>query len=241
VLTRSFALSLPLLACLALPAHGDGQPYLALEPGTRWIYGPAAGAFDAVEGVLDTVIVTGLVDFDGIRVTEFRHSGANEGLLNYWSVDDNGSVLLHGYADAFGVARYIPPLIMLQCPVTAGSTWQSFARVDCVSGYCSASRVGLGATLTSIDTLSMPAGTFMAARVDDDEGGSALHHGSMPSSRSLLGTRVPSGRPSTNAMFVRWWAPDVGMVQRDTDVLLQFDHTTPTRTMSWGRLKMLYR
>ena len=183
---------------------------------------------------------------DGVAATEFRYSGLDTGLSNYWTVEADGTVLFHGFdrpAESFAV-HYVPALRFVRPPLTAGATWSDTVIAKCFRSPCAEDTVPLRIRWTSNGAASttVPAGTFatvaIAQGLDDVSLASVW---SAP--YSLLGTRLPPRKAQTRSCcdYMRWWAVDVGLVQDSNWILRSFGSPTAARATRWGELKLRYR
>jgi hypothetical protein len=230
------------LACSVLAAGASAQTYLPLEVGTRWIYGSPDG-LDR-----DTIVVVGPAVFDGLEVVEFRYQGLDAGLSNFWTVDSDGSVLLHGFdrpAESFAI-HYIPPIRMVPAPVLQGQTWRDTVDGHCVRPGCYSGDTTtiFISTVTGIEPHTVPAGTFTAAAVELAIDLPTLQIAAARPGYTILGTRVASRNTMVEPCCaqLRWWADGVGLIHdQGAWTLLSYDHTTPVRATSWGHLKSIYR
>jgi len=229
---------LPLLMlCFGAPAAA--QSYQPLDTGLRWVYGSPN------EVDRDTIVVVGPTVFDGVEVIELRYHGFNDGLSNFWTVDADGSVLLHGFdrpADSFA-RHYAPAIRFVNPPVTEGHSWRDTSIVYCPRSPCDTSSAIFVSTVTGIGPRTVPAGTFVAAAIEMGIGSPQLTS-EHPSDYSITGTRPSASNHPTATQDgqTRWWTAGVGMIENyDGWALLQFDSPTGTRVLSWGRLKTRYR
>src|SRR5262249_6503577 len=84
--------SLLLLALLANASPVLAADYLPLQVGNRWTYSSVSTAFEQTE-------IVGTFERDGatVYVMQYSDRGANPGLLNFWTSESDGGVLLWGF------------------------------------------------------------------------------------------------------------------------------------------------
>jgi hypothetical protein len=231
--------ALPVLACAALCAVAGAQNYQPLDTGSRWIYTSPDG------GNRDTIVAIGPTVFDGEDVIELRYHGYNEGLSNYWTVDPDGSVLLHGWdrSDiAYGL-HYTPALRMVHPPYTVGASWQDVVTMSCVRSPCTPTVTTFVSTNVDMGPLTVPAGAYTALAVQLAVVAAPAIATAGTAGYSVVGTRLGAQRQAAaTGGEVRWWADGVGMIQNyDGWNLVSFDQPTPAISHSWAQIKMLYR
>lgn len=217
---------LPILITTA--AVAQDTPWFPLDDGWTNGYLPQGATGDPVE--FD--IVDGTATFQGAAVRVVRRGYAFETNiyeLAYYSVDSDGSLLLHGRR--YGVTGgsqydevYAPPLPLLPGDPTPGSSWShSCAMSYYRDGVLSASRQReMSGQVVGLDpALTVAAGTYAGLEVivtrDDGE---SLHN---------------------------WYAEGTGLV-RGNGILfsgdpydLAADANVPVEDASWGGLKASFR
>lgn len=224
------------LFCLALPVAASAQDYLPLGPGSFWHYaGDAGDAF--------TRTVTGTLEMAGETVSVVAVSGyaPDEGLEQYWTSQAGGDVLFWGFyrsLEDWGLL-YVPPLLLVDAPLSVGQRWSAVAEVFEIPGNQPAGawvgeRVVLSAGLETV-----PAGEFFAYALAWDF---PLGEPRAPSlrGRDLYGRHRVAGRELS---VPEYWSQGVGIVREETTQiwrLTDFDGPTPAAAASWSALKALY-
>lgn len=138
--------------------------YFPTAPGATWVYGEQTFVVEGVEEARGTKVVTvAAVHADGTRARS-----------EVMEVSETGLVRL-----GCGGPRFDVPLVMLQAPYRVGTTWE----------IRTAGAQGTG-TITALETIKVPAGTFASVRVEIDQ--------------------TFGGRPRT---IRAWYAPGVGLLK----------------------------
>lgn len=227
------------LACLfwlALPVAASAQDYLPLGPGSYWHYaGDAGDAF--------TRTVTSTLEMAGETVSVVAVSGyaPDEGLEQYFTSEADGDVLLWGFyrsLEDWGLL-YVPPLLLVDAPLSVGQRWSVVAEIFEIPGNQSAG-AWIGERVVQSEGLeTVPAGEFFARAIAWDLRGEAaralIAHGCDPSGRRLA--------PGRELSPPEYWTLGVGILREETTQiwrLTDFDGPTPAATPSWSALKALY-
>ena len=231
---RSSALILVLLGAAASPARA--ADYLPLQVGNHWVYAGTSGGHEETS-------ITATFERNGatVSVMSYGAAGPNAGLLNFWTSESDGDVLLWGVdrqVEGFGW-YYDPPLRLVDAPLAVGKKWsQTSRRIDLSTGQ-PIDEITIGFEVYESTHLDLPAGGFDTYGI-----GQSLPFGWF---LGLAGevTRLrqgPAQPAATNA--VDWWCEGIGEVQFWTDQIYQlqsFDIATPTLANSWGEVKRRYR
>lgn len=223
------------IMAVALPATSLAEPiYLPLSVGDAWSY-------DADPGTGETMTVVGtreLLDAT-VHVIDYSESTHNDSLENYWTREADGDVLLWGFfreeGGGWGYA-YVPPIRWIDVPVFVGKTWTCTSQV-----YQLPSEVPLATPLVATvvvtweGDLSVPAGTFSSIALSD----AIMAHPDIGRSGFALDGRASSLRSDTEY----WYSDSVGEVQYNLDALYQLSSygVAPVETVTWARIKVLYR
>lgn len=222
------------IACASLPGRARAETWLPLDIGNRWSYQGVAGGHEVTSITGTTVLRDRMV-----YVRSYLESPQNAGLENYWSVEPDGDVFLHGFmrrVENFGVA-YEPPLRMLDAPLSLGRAWTTTSTVYYLPDMSLNGSYDFSFQVMEDGVLSLPAGTFDAMGIGQTA--------APPLGRTgIAGQLAPDGaRRSTALTAQEWYAQGVGEVQYATDDLYQLavaDLPTPVVATSWGRIKRLY-
>lgn len=231
-----FCLILVSLAVLA-PARADD--YLPLELGNYWIYD------GAVVGEHEESFISGTMRlWDGeVSVMTLRNSTQNEGNDIFWTVGDDGDVLLWGFQfPEGGGALYVPPLVEVDPPLFLGKEW------SVTSGFYSYTLSDtlywgewtLVYTVLTDETLDLPVGSLHAygitARLESDK--------TLPAALRRLDRMGLLAVSPHRQVIPYWWSEGVGQVQYNTSDRYQLvtygNEPVLTQTTSWGRIKALY-
>jgi len=219
--------------------HAD---WLPLAIGNQWQY-----VDDTEDAHIESITDEGHVRGRRMFVKSYV-GGQDDGLVNFWQIGSDGSVLLGGYyraAQPFGLL-YEPPVRIFPGSPVVGMEWTSHAIAFSVPDNVFYAEFDLYWAVAEELSLSPPAGTFQCFGVGQvappaitfaPEGQAwGIDGRVLRSAPGVLGTGPASA--------TEWYADGVGLVQYNTGVpyLLQsYDLTVPAVTSSWGRIKGLYR
>jgi hypothetical protein len=218
---------------LGIPAGATAaraEFFYNLDVGLAWEY-------DGHQGEHDRQEVTRTDDLDGVevRVIRFFESTYNEGLENFWSVSEEGDLLLWGFDRTLeGIGfLYDPPVAWVDAPLEPGKEWtQDFSIYSLQDG----SYVGEGRYVfhvRSAGDVEVPHGTYYAYEVE----ATGSMEWDQPLSLSACGLRNVTVRTTD------WWSEGIGRIRYDSGpesyLLTDFIRPTPVRETSWGRIKAL--
>lgn len=241
------ARALALLAfALALGATVPGSTghaaWLPLAIGNKWQY-----MDDGDNPHLEEITEEGHVRGRRMFVRSYI-GGQDDGLMNFWQLGADGSVLLGGYyrpIQTFGLV-YEPPVRIFPGSPAVGLEWTTHTIAYSVPDNVVFAEFDLYWAVAEAVTLSPPAGTFECFGVGQ-VAPPVLAFAPEGQSWGLDGrVRAPAtGTLGTGpASATEWYADGVGLVQYDTGVpytLQSYDLVTPAVTSTWGRIKQLYR
>jgi len=223
---RSCALLLLLVPTLAL-----AQPeYLPLQDGNNWQYATEAGDtwITTVDGTLE------VLGNPAFRLVQVLAGADAQSLENWWSIDGEGNVFLHGFDNAGFVREYEPPVLFVDAPLFLGKTWAS-------STQAGSDLIDLEFTVETDGLVDLPVGSLPAFGI------SYLQPLEVPKTPgySLAGHRLPAGKRDP-ADATDWYSDGVGPVQlRFGGNVYQLTAysigTVATQASSFGAVKALYR
>jgi len=209
------------------------EDYLPLATGNFWSY-------ISDNGQQEMRVVAGQVPiFQGYPYAiEYPISPANEGLVNYWSSEPDGGVLLWGFfRDGWGYL-YQPPIRIVDAPLSVGKTWTNTSDFYTLPDTTFHQTYDLTFTVFEEPELTVPAGVFPCFGIGTPD----------PTVKSGLRNRytlwgelktAKAGGPDG------WFSLGVGLAQFSTDMLYQLetytDHPVTVEVSSWGAVKALYR
>ena len=222
-----------LMISLTMAGTAIAEEFLPLEPGNFWSYRDAAG-------LEELQVVTGQVPiFDANPFAiEYTDSPENQGLINYWSTEPDGDILLWGFfVDGWGYV-YQPPIRMLDAPLNIGKSWSTTTLFHTLPDTLPYQTFEAAFTAYEEPVLTVPAGEFTCWGIGpSDPATKAAHQGRY----TLWGTVVSD----KNAGPDTWYSPGVGVVQYGVGSLLKLetytDHPVGVQISSWGAVKALYR
>lgn len=242
--TRAHAPALAALALLAALSPGTAAraDWLPLAVGNQWVYMDETDE-PHTEAITDEAHVRGRRMF-----VKSYLGGQDDGLVNFWKLDTDGSLLLGGYYRAaypFGLV-YEPPVKIFPGSPVVNQEWTTHTVAIAIPDNVIYAEFDLYWKVQEQVTVPSPAGTFECVGVGQVAPPAfAAAPGGAP--LALDGTVIrPAEGPLDNgpSSATEWYADGVGLVRYDTGVpyLLQsYDLVTPAVTSSWGRLKRLYR
>jgi len=218
------------LAALAAPALAQIS-YLPQAPGCAWTYTDGAGHERTVAAVGPAVI-------QGEDVQELVWTEPDQVYHNFWSLDAEGAVYLHGAFNEDGfVASYSPPILALPAVTATQRCWSTATRIYwsldgsepwgvATITYCI---VGGGVT-------TVPAGDFETVTVE----ASLPPFAADPDrpAHDALGRRRDGGARVPAACS---YAAGVGLVKEGAWELTTYGGPTPHEAAGWGEIKALFR
>ena len=220
-----------LIILLAGPAYAED--YLPLETGNFWSYVSDEGLYD-MRVVLDPVP---LLDGNPYPI-EYIISTNNQGLVNYWTSEPDGGVLLWGFwRETWGIA-YDPPIRMVDAPLFVGKAWNNTVESYSLPDLVPYMTFDFNYTVSEDPVLTVPAGEFPTFGIGEPD----------PEGKRLLDGRFTlCGELITDKTVVvdNWWSLGVGIVQENLGGLMKLetytDHPVAVEVSSWGEVKALYR
>ena len=233
----SLALALVLGSLTATLARA--ATWMPLVQGGHWEYRSPGGPEH-------TEIIDGTVELFGRTLSKKRQiDGPDAGLVNFWQVAPDGSVLLGGFDNTsagFSLA-YDPPIVMLAAPPAAGATWTSHATVYELPSLTEYATLDIVWEVVENVELVVPAGTYQAFGVGQVQPLTGL---ALSSHRTLtLDGRVVTDQAKAGVVTpTQWYTEDLGVVQyllNDLQQLVAYGTSVPAASSTWGRVKRLYR
>lgn len=228
--TISLCILILLFACPA-----TAEEYLPLETGNFWSYVTEGGAEE-------TLLVGEPVQIfqDNPYPIEFTTGeGGNLGLINFWTSESDGGVLLWGFSRPTWGYLYQPPIRMVAPPLYVGKTWSTTVDLYDLPDTTFFRTATFTFEVFEETELTLPAGTFPSFGIGEQEPGALL---------ILDGRLTPWGEATTrNERGANvWYSLDVGKVQHGGYAdLWQLetwtDDPVATEVSSWGAVKALYR
>lgn len=235
-------LGLAAVAGLLWPASAAAQgPLLPLASGNEWTYAIDDGTQDG-STMLATVDGTRTVRDRFTSVVKWTISGAtSDEFWNYWSIDVEGCVLLHGWwrPDIQSGFAYEPPVLWIDTGAGVGDTWSTTA-----SGYDLDANTGPefsvafdGELVSEGSLLVGPAEVqfeTLEIRIVDRPGATSVYH--------AWGQRRSLPKRGT---LRQWYSAGVGMVRElgpgfDAQLTSDRDDIVPIDAASWSAVKALY-
>ena len=223
----------PLILVVLLVGPGAAGDYLPLEIGNFWSYVSEDGATE-MRVVSEQVPV-----FQGNPYQiEYTSSAGNHGLINYWTSEPDGGVLLWGFSRPNLGYLYQPPIRMVDAPLYVGKTWTETTDIYSLPDTTFVQTAETIFWVAEDPELTVPAGVFPTFGIDEFS----------PDLQVLLDSRFSlAGESRTNmSRYVsQWFSLGVGVVQVDYNFILQLetytDHPVAVEVSSWGAVKALYR
>lgn len=227
------------------PARAD---WLPLDIGNQWRYMDEADD-PHLEEITDPIHVRGRH-----MVVKSYSGGVDDGLINFWMLDTDGSVLLGGYYRAivpFGLV-YEPPVKVFPGAPSVGLGWYQHTRAIAIPDNVTYGEFDTWWQVQGHMTIVNQAGSFDAfgagqVAPPDPSAAPGLVVSQQGQVLALDG-RVVRPRTGTSAAGPEssfdWYANDVGLVQYSAGKLYQLVSyllPTPAAPSSWGRIKSLYR
>lgn len=231
------------MAALPTPAPaGVPADYFPLVSGNRWDYGRLLGETATVE-------VLGAFDVLGQPTTRVRWTETGQTYENFWSLDAQGRVYIHGARNLtflYGVA-YTPPILFLNPPMSLGQSWVTTGVVVTdFDGNNPSAPADFGFGVGFAGPLSVPAGIYQVVGI-----GQLVPTGTKPEEGEAdfdaLGA-LRTGKPGAAGNQIPppdyWFSDGVGPVQykpntADPFRLLRFSGPTPVEATTWSRIKLL--
>lgn len=225
----------PIILCalLLIVYPAAAEDFLPLETGNFWSY---VGDFGAEEM---KVVSEQVPIFQGHPYPiEYVTSPGDQGLINYWTSEPDGGVLLWGFFRHTWGYLYQPPLRVLDAPLYVGKTWTVTYDLYSLPDTVFIQTSDITFVVQEDPVLTVPAGEFPTFGIVDNFYGinAALENRCTLSGQS---------RSQNLRTVYEWYSQGVGVVQTDHTQLLQLetytDHPVATEVSSWGAVKALYR
>ena len=226
----------PIIVCvliLILVGPASGEDYQPLETGNFWSYVVGGGPLEM------RVVGQQVPVFQGHPFPiEYTISPGDQGLINYWTSEPDGGVLLWGFFRHTWGYLYQPPIRVVDAPLFVGKTWTSTVDLYALPDTTFVRTASFTYEVLENPELTVPAGTFATF-------GISLTSSDM--NAFLEDSYTPWGEFRTNksSNVNRWYSPGVGVVQEMISDLYQLrtytDHPVAVEASSWGGIKALYR
>jgi len=225
-----------ILACslaLLLVGSADAEEYLPLETGNFWSYRAEDGS-EEMRVVGDPVPVLQGNPYP----IEYPISPENQGLVNFWTSEPDGGVLLWGFwRDSWGIV-YQPPVRMVDAPLFVGKVWPNTVDLYALPDTSFYMTMDFSFTVHEDPVMTVPAGEFPTYGIGyTDEPGKLFPGGRY----TLWGEKITDKNRGADT----WYSLGVGIVQEEIGDLLQLesytDHPVGVEVSSWGAVKALYR
>ncbi len=220
-----------LILVWSMPAVAED--YLPLQTGNFWSYVTSGGD-------QEMRVVTGQVPFFQGMPYAIEHtiSVSDQGLVNYWTLDPDGDVLLWGFfRDGWGYV-YEPPIVMVDAPLAVGKSWSTNVDIISLPDTSYVTTADLQYFAAEAQDVIVPAGIFASFGIGSPD----------PGAKSLLGGRYTLwGTLVTDKANeeLTWYSAGVGVVQERISSLLMLetytDRPVSVEMTTWGGVKALYR
>lgn len=237
----------PTIALLTLlgasaPWSASHAAWLPLAIGNKWQY-----VDDTEDAHIEEITDLGHVRGRRMFVKSYI-GGQDDGLVNFWQIGTDGSVLLGGYyraAQPFGLV-YEPPVRIFPGSPVVGTEWTTHTIAIAIPDNVIFAEFDLYWAVAEEVTLSPPAGTFHCFGVGQVAPPAVAFapEGQAWGIDGRVARRATGVLGTGPASATEWYSDGVGLVQFDTGVpyvLQSYDVPTPAVTSSWGRIKGLYR
>lgn len=238
-LVTSFALALLLGTAAPVAVLAD---WLPLTIGNAWHY------TDDLNVPHDEVI-TDIAHVRGRHMYVKTYVGGDDdGLLNFWQIGTDGSVLLGGYyrpAYPFGLV-YEPPVQVFPGQPEVGLTWHTHTIAYSVPDDVFFAEFDTYWEVASQLSIGVPAGTFPCfgvGQVAPPVPSAVVQGHTLGLDGRLLGAGATT-EDSGPASATEWYSNGIGLAQYDTGILYvleSYELAVPALASSWGRIKRLYR
>ena len=220
---------------LLLIGTAIGEDYQPLATGNFWSY-----LID--DGPLEMRVVGEPVPIHENQTYPIHHtiSPENLGLINYWTSEEDGGVLLWGFwRDTWGFL-YQPAIQVVDAPLYVGKTWSNTVDIYALPDTTFYMTIELSYTVHEDPELTVPAGAFPTFGIGEPQPD--------PGAKTFLDGRFTfSGEIKSDKrdLVDRWYSLGVGVVQEDLGSIYQLrtytDHPVPVESSTWGSVKALYR
>lgn len=215
------------------PAAGDD--YQPLATGNFWSYFVDDGSVEM--RVVDEQVT--IFDTPTYPIV-YTESSQNEGLINYWTSEEDGGVLLWGFWRQTWGMVYDPPIREVDAPLYVGKTWTNMVDIYALPDTSFHQTLEFSYSALEDPELNVPAGLFPTFGIGEPEPDPAAP-------LFLDGSYTLSGelRTSQTRGANRWYSLNVGVVQELLGNLYELrtytDHPVAVESSSWGAVKALYR
>jgi hypothetical protein len=207
--------------------------FLPLEEGNFWNYVSEGGTTEM------QVVGEQVPLFQGNPFPIFYSGNAgNEGLVNFWTSEADGGVLLWGFERPWLGLLYQPPIRVVDAPLYVGKTWTETFDIYALPDTIFTQTAEITFRVAEDPELTLPAGVFPTFGIEDVGPGLEV---------LLAGRYTLTGKIKTNASRAvsEWYSLGVGVVQMDYSELFQLetwtDHPVTSEGSTWGGVKALYR
>ena len=224
------------IACIlvfSITGPAAGQDYLPLETGNFWSYVTGGGGEEMR-------VVGGQVPiFQGTPYgIEYPISDENQGLVNYWTSEPDGDVLLWGFfRDGWG-RLYQPPITMVDAPLAVGESWTTTVDIYSLPDTIFMETMDMTYIVQEDPELTVPAGVFPTYGI----GTLIPVSTTLSTGRYTLWGEVMMDK---DVGRLTWYSLDVGIVQQDFGPIYKLetytDHPVGVVVSTWGAVKALYR
>jgi len=220
---------------LILVVPAAGEDFLPLATGNFWSYFVDDGPVEM------RVVGEQVPIFDTPTYPiEYTTSPNDMGLINYWTSEEDGGVLLWGFWRHTWGILYDPPIQQVDAPLYVGKTWTSTVDLYSLPDTTFYMTMEFTYTVHEDPELDVPAGLFPTFGIGDPEPD--------PTAPSFLDGRYTlSGELKTSQSrgADSWYSLNVGIVQEIHNGLFQLrtytDHPVAIESSTWGSVKALYR
>jgi len=207
----------------------QNHQYFPLVLDSVWEYSITEGT--STVGITGTATINGLETYVRLSILTGPHA---QTVINYWSLNEEGDVFLHGASNADGFSvTYDPPILWLDPPLSVGQSWIVETMADNQFLSFTTGIIWEG-------EVTVPAGlfhTYGRAIL----GGQVLLFADRYGSHDLLGFRVDPQRQRDDVS--EWYNNGTGMIKDQYANHQLVDYMIPVgvEVSSWSELKALYR
>lgn len=238
-MTRTSGIIATALLLAAAFAATAGDTYMPLEVGNRWGY---SSDLDFVGPDIKVCSEGPNEVLGGSWTITYLVSDHSPTLENYWSTNEEGDVMLHGFRrlDPRRAYYYDPPLVLMDAPPRPGKTWTSDVGVRTSPLGDEVGRMVVTFTMTEPDTLFAGGEPRVAWGVLEEQQVVATAIGE---ELWLDGRSLPDVK--ADVVVPHWWSLSVGEIQyrsAGTFHLVDFSvQAVPAEKRSMSSLKGMFR